>query len=69
MTGRLAPKPDNFDQLSATWNDPESFARERAKYYAQLARERALGIPAHWGEAAPQHPVDVTEPRRRQEDE
>lgn len=52
MTGqRPAPKPANFDQLTRTWNDPEAFARELARYYDQLS------------EVAP--PVgDITEPRR-----
>jgi len=43
-----APKPDNFDELSRTWNDPIAFAREREKYYASLRREvRDITLPLH----------------------
>lgn len=52
----VAPKPENFDRLTAVWDNPEAFALERAAYFAQIARER--------GEF-----VDVTEPRRRVERE
>lgn len=50
--GTPAPKPDNFEQLAATWDNPAAFALERAKYYAQL---RAEGILPR--------DVDRTEPR------
>jgi len=33
---RPFPKPDNFDAMSAAWNDPVAFAREVAIYDAQL---------------------------------
>lgn len=56
--GTPAPKPANFDALTATWDDPESFARERQIYYAQLARDRAAGVPVY----------DITEPRRSRDD-
>ncbi len=51
MTRNYSPKPKNFDALTRTWNDPEAFALELAKYYAQLA-------------AAAAPPIDITEPRR-----
>ena len=35
-----APKPHNFDAMSAAWNDPVKFALEVAKYRAQLADTR-----------------------------
>jgi phage terminase large subunit-like protein len=34
--GRVAPKPDNFDAMSAAWNDPIQFAKEVAIYDEQL---------------------------------
>ena len=46
-----APKPENFDALSRTWNDPNAYAAELAAYYEQLV---AVGL-------AP-HPRDITEP-------
>ncbi len=36
-TFRGAPKPHNFDAMSAAWNDPVKFAIEVAMYRAQLA--------------------------------
>lgn len=48
-----APKPQNFDALARTWNDPEAHARELARYYEQLRSENVLEVP-----------VDRTEPRR-----
>ena len=50
--GAPASKPDNFDELAATWDDPAAFAIERARYYAQLSAEQAGVV------------VDITEPRR-----
>lgn len=50
-----APKPDNFDQLTATWNDPSAFAIERARYYAQL-RALDAGVAVDFTE--PRHPRD-----------
>lgn len=43
---RPTPKPHNFDELTRTWNDPEAFARELAKYYEQLrgTSDRAIDI-------------------------
>lgn len=49
--GRPAPMPDNFEALSRCWDNPHEFAQERAKYYAQVARDRMAGTPAHWTEA------------------
>ncbi|MDJ1113792.1 hypothetical protein [Microbacterium dauci] len=46
-----APKPENFDELTRTWNDPQAFARELGRYYEQL---RADDSPT----------IDITEPRR-----
>jgi hypothetical protein len=39
--GTPAPKPENFDQLAATWDDPAAFAIEQAKYYRQLSARRS----------------------------
>ncbi len=46
-----APMPDNFDELTRTWNDPAAFAREKARYYDQLRLSDEL-------------PIDITLPRR-----
>lgn len=51
MTRDYSPKPDNFDELTRTWNDPEAFARELSRYYEQL---RDTTQPA----------IDITQPRR-----
>ena len=48
----FAPKPANWEQLVAAWNDPIAFARESQIYDAQVAR-------AHVHEA-----LDTTQPRR-----
>lgn len=53
--GNPAPKPANFDRLTATWNDPTAFAKERAAYYEQLRSE-------HFGELNDM--IDFSEPRR-----
>ena len=44
-----APKPANFDALTRTWNDPESFARECQAYYRSLSRTdvRDITVPIH----------------------
>lgn len=34
--GKYAPKPNNFDAMSAAWNDPITWAREVAIYDQQL---------------------------------
>ncbi len=46
-----APKPSNFDDLTRTWNNPQAFALERARYFEELRRRSEL-------------PVDITQPRR-----
>ncbi len=48
--GRPVARPDNFDELTRTWNDPVAFAAEKARYYQQLALETRPVI-------------DITEPR------
>lgn len=48
----IAPKPDNFDELTRTWDDPAAFAREKARYCQQLADE-----------IRSEH-LDITSPRR-----
>lgn len=32
----MAPKPTNFDAMSAAWNNPVEFAKQKAIYNAQL---------------------------------
>lgn len=54
--GTPAPKPENYDELVRTWNDPAAFARERNRYYAQLRAQRAA--------AAAEATRDITEPLR-----
>ncbi|WP_394279841.1 hypothetical protein [Microbacterium sp.] len=44
---RPAPKPDNFDELTRTWNNPAAFARELTRYYEQISTDK---------------PADITEP-------
>ena len=55
--GIPAPKPDNYDDLVRTWNDPAAFARERNRYYEQLRRQRD-----------PLAPRDITEPLHHREE-
>lgn len=47
-----SPKPHNFDELTRAWNDPVAFARAKAVYYSQLAREGSPEL------------IDITVPRR-----
>lgn len=51
-----APKPENFDELTRTWNDPAAFARARKRYYEQIAA------------TLPQY-RDITEPLHTKEPE
>ena len=55
-SGKSAPKPDNFEALTAAWNDPVAWAREIAVYDAQLrlAGFEPVGVRTHstWREAA-----------------
>ena len=55
-TGKSAPKPDNFEALTAAWNDPAAWAREIAVYDGQLraAGFAPVGVRTHstWREAA-----------------
>ena len=46
---RPAPMPDNMDALTAVWNDPVGWAREIAKYDAQLvaAGHPPVGVRVH----------------------
>ena len=35
-----APRPENFEAMSAAWSDPEAFAREEAAYLRQVGSHR-----------------------------
>ena len=50
----MAPKPANFDAMSAAWNDPVEFAKQKAIYNAQLVDG---GHPPLWPDLD-----DLTEP-------
>jgi hypothetical protein len=54
--GNGAPKPANWDALSAAWDDPQAWAREIAVYDAQLSAAgfAPVGVRTHstWREAA-----------------
>ncbi len=55
MTRNGAPKPPNFGEMVSAWDNPQRFAELVNDYYASL-------------EPAPDV-IDITEPRRRIEDE
>lgn len=58
---RAAPKPENFDELSRTWNNPVAHAQELNRYYQQLAAEsfqaRDITEPLHGLDPAEEHAI------------
>ncbi|NLP85434.1 hypothetical protein HF576_16425 [Microbacterium sp. CFH 90308] len=39
--GRPAPKPANWNELVAAWNNPEEFEAQRRAYLAMVGAQRA----------------------------